>query len=392
MTEMAGTNHKRIYDAWSCTHNIKSMRICHVVNRLSDTTMARDLATGQANIGDISQVTIVSLETPSSRVIGEKLEMVTLDHPSDSHLLDASGLADLRATFEEHDLVHTHHHLSGAYAKILGRLHRKPVVVTEHNNHGGYRRTGRIVNGLTNVLADSIVCVSETVRDSFRRWEGALLSQEDVKVIHNGVDIGRIARAKELDWSIYQQCDISEDAFVVSTAGMLIEQKAHETLIDAVDLLNAEGAINRPIELVISGEGDRREQLEQQIESSRYENRFHLLGFLDERNQVFRMMHESDVYAMPSRWEGFCVAALEALATGTPCVFSDIPAFENYFSDVSLLHEAGDSEDLAEKLEMMLSNERMRSGYAKAGRDLVLDEYSLERTTERYYEIYADLI
>jgi glycosyltransferase involved in cell wall biosynthesis len=362
------------------------LSICHVVNALGTTSMPGDIATTQVKFEAIDRVGALSWFDIEPFPGIDRLETLCLDVP-DRFSITPAEYATVRSTFESYDVIHTHHPHSGFYAKLIAARLGKPVVHTEHNNHDGFTREGRIANGLTNPLADAVVCVSESVRDSFSRWERALLDNSALDVIPNGVDIARIKAAADRDWSVHDVADIGPDAVLVGSAGMLTEQKAHEVLVEGVDRANDES--DHPIELVISGDGELRETLEGQIERATHSDRLHLLGFLDEREHVYQMMAELDIYAMPSRWEGFCVAALEGLALGKPCLFSDIPEFTDPFGEVARFHAVDDPADLAAELLELVGNEQERRDLGAAARHLVREQYTLEATTRRYLGHYT---
>jgi glycosyltransferase involved in cell wall biosynthesis len=351
--------------------------------------MPCDLATTQATFADIDEVGILSWFGVEDFRNKDRVETVSLDAPN-TFWLPRSAYAAAKAVLSEYDLVHTHHPHSGLYGKLIAKRLGMPVVQTEHNNHKGYTREGRISNGVSNVLANTVVCVSESVRESFPRWERAITNSRKVRVIDNGVDTGRIEETADIRWSIHEAAEIDPEAVVVGSAGLLTEQKAHDVLIDAVDRANADS--KRPIELVISGDGPLCEPLDAQIAAAEYSDRLHLLGFLEKRAQVYQMMRDVDIYAMPSRWEGFCVAALEAMAVGNACVFSDIEEFTRPFGEVALFHSVDDDRALAERLLELAVDERKRERYREAALDLVHRQYTLRQTAEEYIQTYRDCL
>lgn len=362
------------------------MNACHVVNALTDTTMAGDLAVKQVEVGDVDRVDVCCWRGCNK----------SLEHPDvDIYDLAANNTTRLQRMFEfdeivsEADIVHVHHTVSGILGKVLATRHRKPIVVTEHNSHAGYETHRLVVDNLTNRLADRVVCVSESVEESLAPWERKMIGGNKLCTVYNGVDVDRIEDAKNIDWSIHDQVDIDPNAVIVSSAGMLIEQKAQHVLIDAVDEANKTS--DTPIELVISGDGRRKEELQTQIDESKFSDQMHLLGFLPRREQVYKMMHESHIYAMPSRWEGFCVAALEALAAGNACIFSNIDAFTP-FSEVVLLHDQNCIEDLRSKIHLLAENQNKRDRMIVSGKNLVTREYTLESTAKFYARIYQSLL
>jgi glycosyltransferase involved in cell wall biosynthesis len=362
------------------------LRICHVVNSVRDTSMPGDLATTQAELDAVSEVSILAWFEVEPFRNDDLVDCHCLNVPRGTFRITRSQYGAATELLSGYDVVHTHHPHSGFYGKLIATRLRKPIVNTEHNNRDGFSRKGRIANGLTNVFADRVAPVSVSVRDSSARWERALLRDGRVQVINNGVDTERIVAARSIDWSIHDVADVDPEAVIVGSAGMLTEQKAHEVLIEAVDRANDQSPV--PIELVISGDGELRAELQSRIDAAEYSDRLHLLGFLERREQVYKMMHEIDIYAMPSRWEGFCVAALEAMAVGNACIYSAIPEFEYPFEGVARFHSPDDPGALADEIVTVATDEDTRAALAEAGRELILDQYTIERSVEQYLDCY----
>lgn len=363
--------------------------VCHVVNSTGETSMPCDLATTQARIEGIDRIGMLGWFGVDDFYQMDRVETFCLDVPN-TFSITQSQYTKAKSVLSQYDIIHTHHPHSGLYGKLIAKRLGKPVVQTEHNNHKGFSTKGRIANGVTNTFADSVVCVSESVRDSFPYWERMLTNKRKISVINNGIDIDRIETARDLEWSIQDIVKLDPKALIVGSAGMLTEQKAHSVLVDAVDRANTQS--ERPIELVISGDGPLRSQLETQVEAAAHPDRLHLLGFLDRREQVYKMMHEIDIYAMPSRWEGFCVAALEGMALDNACIFSDIPEFKRPFKGLARFHSLEDSDALADELVLMTGDDEIRKQLAEKGRNEVIESYTLRQTAERYLSQYQTLL
>lgn len=316
------------------------------------------------------------------------IETITLNNKH-KFWISRSQYATVQSVISEYDLIHMHHPHSSFYGTLVANQLGKPVVQTEHNTHNGYTRSGRIANGLTNSLVDAVVCVSYQVYMSFARWEEMLVQDQTVSVIHNGIDRNRVIEATDNPWSIHDIADIDSDGTVVGAAGMLTEQKAQSVLIEAVDQINTE--TDHHVELVLSGDGNRKAVLEEQIQRARYSDRLHLLGFLDERAQVYKMLSEIDIYAMPSRWEGFCLAVLEAMSLGNPCVLSDIPVFREVYGESALYHAVDDPDALAAQLRTLVEDPAVYSEYEQRGTELSRT-YSLDRTVSAYTDVYRSVL
>jgi glycosyltransferase involved in cell wall biosynthesis len=240
------------------------------------------------------------------------------------------------------------------------------------------------------LLADGIVCVSPSVKKSFRTWERLLINKDVLCIINNGVDLHRIETGKITEWDIQDVAQIDPEATLVGSAGALVEQKGHDVLIDAVDRVNEmDGPV---LELVICGDGDRKHELEEQIENASNPERLHLLGFLERREQVYRMMDQVDVYAMPSRWEGLSVAAMEAMALGTPCIFSNIEPFTEQFHDIAFFHSVSNASSLADQLVEIAKNPELSKKLGKRAKSRIRSGYNLQITAGEYINIYELLL
>lgn len=350
--------------------------------------MAEDLAQTQASCDNIENVGMVAWFGIESLDGIDGVNTHSLDIKG-TYRINREQYAAAKSILSDYDIIHTHRPHSGFYGKLVAKRLGKPVVQTEHNNHVGYTIKGQVANGVTNLLADAVVCVSESVHESFAWWEDIVVRDGKVHISHNGVDIERIKQAGELNWSLHDMVDIDSEAVLVGSAGMLTEQKAHDVLIEAVDRANAKS--QQPIELVISGDGELREPLKRQITDAEYSERLHLLGFLEEREQVYKMMNEIDIYAMPSRWEGFCVAALEAMALGTPCVFSDIPEFKRPFQEVARFHTTDDAVSMSRAIASLADTPDERQMLGEKSRELVASTYTMEHTAAEYLKKYIEI-
>lgn len=360
--------------------------VCHVVNSVGDTSMPADLATAQSKDKRVSQVGILSFFEADSFRDDDLINVYCLNIDGKYLYINYGQYRKITRILSKYDIVHTHHPHSGFYAKIIAQKLGKPIISTHHNSHQGFTIKGKIANAATDVFADRIIPVSKSVEKSFNWWERVCYYSGNVEVINNGINLERIEKVRTVEWDIYKNSTVGRNSIIVGSAGALTEQKGHETLISGIEHVNKRS--NKPIELVISGDGPMREKLSQRIHESRYENYIHLLGFLEKREQVYKMMEQIDIYAMPSRWEGFCVAALEAMAIKNPCIFSEIPAFREPFGSVAKFHPVDDSRALSDKVNQLLINNKKREELAESAQKLILNQYDIENTAEDYVHQY----
>ena len=365
-----------------------AMDVCYVVNAVGETSVPADIATALERYTDV-QVDILAW-FDANPFEGEDLVDVTcLDAPNTMTGIDRRTYSEAKAHLHDYDLIQTHHNHSGAFAKIIARQLGIPSVSREGNVRRGFNRLGRIANGLTNTLAATVVCNSKAVYDSFYRWEDAILPNSKVTFIPNGVDFERVQRGRLMDWSAIEAADVDEAAFLVGTAGLLTEQKDHRTLIEAVAI--ARERVEVDMHLLLAGDGPLEESLREFAAECGIEHSTHFLGFLN-RQQVYSLFDELDVYAMPSRWEGFSAAAVEALGSGLPAVFSSIAPFTEPYRDVARFHQVGDAEALAQHLVDFAENPNLCEQLGTKGKELVTQAYAMDTVAERYRDLYEEIL
>ena len=142
--------------------------------------------------------------------------------------------------------------------------------------------------------------------------------------------------------------------------------------------------------LNIVGDGDLREKYEQEAKKLGIGEKVSFLGRLPD-NRLVQIYQEADAFVLPSvkRNEAFGIVLLEAMASGLPVVASNLPGVRKVFSSgqEGFLSEPGNVIDLADKIDLILSNPDKQKAMSQAARRLVEEKYSLEKLRERIKEI-----
>lgn len=361
-----------------------SLDICFVVNAVGEGSIPAEIATAVTRHTDHT-VDILTWFDSGPFEGDELLEVRSIDAPDTVLGIDPATYHRAADILSEYDLVQAHHNHSAAFAKVIARRIGVPAISREGNTRDGFTPKGRIANGVTNPLATRVVCISDSVYKSFARWERAILPERKVRRIPNGVHLDRIDEAEP---GLPDGVDPADDAFLVGNAAMLYEQKAQDTLIRAIAGLNER--TDRPVELLICGDGPERCRLESLAERRGVAERVHFAGLV-ERRAVYAMVKAVDAFAMPSRWEGFCSAVAEALGAETATVLSDIDTFRELYDGAALYHDVDDVAELRDCLKTLLSDDSRRESLERAGRDIVERKYTIETAADQYGTLYDEL-
>ncbi len=228
------------------------------------------------------------------------------------------GVARYLRSAEDFDVIHAHSHLYfstnlAALERVLGDV---PLAIT---NHGLYSQNApewvfdlylRTVGRWTFNRADVVFCYTETDKERVQEYGVS----SPIEVVANGIDTERFTpEGPESEL-------VDADGPVVLFVGRLVEGKRPWLVLEAFAELLSE----RPdAELYLCGDGPLREELETQVAKLAISESVTFLGHVpyDEMPKVYR---SGDVLVLPSRAEGLPRTVLEASASGTRVVVSEL--------------------------------------------------------------------
>ena len=202
--------------------------------------------------------------------------------------------------------------------------------------------------------ADFLATVSEGNRrkllQTFR------LDPRSIKVVVNGLEFDEMSACPDADVARLREKMNAANKPIVAVVARLARQKDHDTLINAAPaILEAHpGTV-----FAIAGDGPLREKLERKAAELGVEASFRFLGHFKE---IPALLHAADVFVLPTRYEGFPLTVMEAMAAGKGIVVSRVDGVEDLVEHgrTGLLVEVGDHRDMAMKIVRLLSNGGLR--------------------------------
>lgn len=264
---------------------------------------------------------------------------------------------------------------TNALSVLAARPLKLPVIVSERIWPGadGIGRAWRCLRKYAYRRATLVV--SQTHRTA--QWLKEEIPGASVEVVANPV---QVECQKSVDEVVEKMLASCAGYNLVLAAGRLSAQKGFDLLIRAFAPLVRE----RPNwMLVIFGEGEERDSLYRLCRELNVADRVLMPGFSVALHVVMR---RTQLFVLPSRYEGMPNALAEAMACGTPCISFDCPTGPaELISDGrnGLLVPAGDIFALSSAMDRLMRDERLRESLGSAARES-MKVYSMDNVLNRW--------
>lgn len=294
-------------------------------------------------------------------------------------ILELNGLLRARRI----NILVTHGYKSNVVGRVASWAAGIPEIAvsrgwtSENNRIQLYEKADRIFLR----LADAVVAVSKGQRQKILACG---VRPEKVRVIHNAIDLGAYPGPAEK--SVRAELGIPQDAILVATAGRLSPEKNHLGLVEA-----ARRVLSKMPDayFVVFGEGFVRPELEKAVAEVGVGHRFFLPGF---RSDVRSLLHEIDIFVLPSHTEGLPNVVLEAFACRKPVVATSVGGTPEVVRDGEngVLVAPNDAEGLANSILELCADSNKRAKMGMNGFQVVQSDFGFEKQTDNYMKLYLN--
>ncbi len=310
---------------------------------------------------------------------------------NDDMLTAGSALA------EEHsyDLIHGHDwlvaHASAALAEQLGVPYVTTIHATEHGRHQGWvdKSPQSDIHAIERWMAhraDSVITCSHYMRGHVADIYD--IDERRITVIPNGIDPRDLRPVDDLGALRLQFAQPREKLMLL--VGRLVYEKGFQLALDALP-----GVIEKVpgVRFLVAGSGTHEGELKAQAERLGLSRHGAFLGWIgdDALHSLYRI---ADLCVVPSLYEPFGFVALEAMASGCPCIVADtgglrevVPAGER----VGLRFNGGDPEHLGVMIERLLVDVELRDRLVTEATEHILS-FDWSDIAQRTRAIYSDVL
>jgi len=321
----------------------------HVLTRGEETSPAEE------EMEDVVVHRVREPERPSE--LGEFVAWV--EHMNSDMLAAGVELGD-RYDF---DVVHGHDWLVAVAGDHLAKRFRCPFVVTihatEYGRHQGWvdKHPQSHIHGVERWMAnraERVVTCSSYMREHVADVYG--LEEQRIAVIPNGIDPGELVPVDDLD--DLRARFAAPDERLVLLVGRLVYEKGFQLALEALP-----GLIERlgNVRFIVAGSGTHEQELRAQATALGLDEHGSFLGWIgdDVLHSLYRI---SDLTVVPSLYEPFGLVALEAMASGCPCLVADTGGLREVVpnEEVGLRFRARDPDSLGTMAERLLTDSELR--------------------------------
>ena len=218
---------------------------------------------------------------------------------------------------------------------------------------------------------------------------GMRLAEATLRYMPPDVEVAVIPYGVDLDRFIPPEGK-SHDGLVIGSVGRLSPEKGLRYLLRAMAQITRQEPNAR---LLLAGDGPERRSLERLAARLGLVDRVEFTGEVP-HDHVPQTLARMNVFAMPSTWEGFGVAALEAAAVELPVVASNVHGIPDVVEDgvTGILVPPKDVAALSQAILRLLRDPEERRRMGRAGREMVATRYSWADNARRMEALYNSLI
>lgn len=282
---------------------------------------------------------------------------------------------------ENIDILHVHLVYCYWFSLFGAKLANvKNKVITWHNIYTPLFKSKKVISRVHygNINSSKIIAVSEKVKKENCKFYN--VDYKKVRVVYNGID------SKEFSVKSNLSSNTKSNDYKIGVIGSLIQQKGHIYLLKAIKNLK----LTIPnLKLFVIGDGPLNHELSNYVVKN---NLSENVCFLGRREDIPKLLKTLDLWIMPSLFEGFSIALLEAMATGLPIIATNVGGNAEAIinNESGLIIRDQDINDITESITFSYNNRLKLDEMGTNARDRFVNCFTIENMISNLDSLYTE--
>lgn len=276
------------------------------------------------------------------------------------------------------DIIHANDFTAGILSTIAVR--NIPIINHLHNNSPWIKNYGiySFIYAFSCKKYCKILTVSNSIMDEY--VFGSKF-QNKTEIVGNPINLDVIRRKSDMQLSDWDDRKLLTDVVFL---GRLDPQK---NILFFLDIINQLKKKIPTLKISIIGDGELRKDVENKITELCLDNNVTMLGF---QNNPFPILKQAKAMCMPSLWEGFGLAAVEALSLGVPVVASPVGGLKEIIND-DCGKLCADLDEYVAELYMLIEDKNYHCNKSNAARKRAEEYNNYKAYAEKILKIYDEI-
>jgi glycosyltransferase involved in cell wall biosynthesis len=279
------------------------------------------------------------------------------------------------------DIVHVHLFPALYWVAIASKFvsKRPKLVFTEHSTQNKRSKNSllRTVERAIYNCYDEVIAISDQIKKKLIDWTRI---PGKISVIRNGVDTGKFMNAAKYDETyFFNNLGIPPGSVKILMTARFSYPKDHATIVEALQKLPENHY------LILVGEGPNKQKIEDLTKHLGVADRTVFAGF---RNDIPSLMKSVDINVLSTEYEGMSGVSLEAMASGTPFLGSDVAGINDLVPDSRYLFSAGSSLQAAESIRKTVEDISLNNAMRQEGIQHAM-KFDISLNIKKHISLYS---
>jgi len=283
---------------------------------------------------------------------------------------------DLYVYFKKnkYDIVHAHLFPTTYYCSLLKKMGiiKSKLVMTEHNTHNR-RRDFLLFKPIEKIIYDEfekIICISKGTEINLNKW--LKTTKNKTELIYNGINIQKFVNSNKTENIV------EKNTIKIIMVASFSPQK------DQITLLKSLRSLPEKYKIYFAGDGAEIDYVKNFVKKNKLEDRVEFLGNV---RDIPGLLKKMDLFVLSSKWEGFGLVVVEAMAANLPIIASDIPGLTEIVNGYGKVFKKENYEELSNKILDVTKKQSIYNEYVNKS-ELRSKDFTIEKMVEDYIEIY----